>query len=161
MWRGGQPPTLTSTLRATSYNSKHTVGATAVATLDRSSAQELMACDIHAQRALMLLEIPLADAALRSGVVREFDRRSRSLEARARQTLACSPRDSFVWLLLFGLESQHGRLDERTFDLLSMSYETSPHEAWISVRRIIIALPVLLAAPMPFKKKYWPNFRTS
>jgi hypothetical protein len=107
----------------------------------------------------MLLEIPLADAALRSGTVREFDQRSRSLEARARQTLACSPRNSFVWLLLFGLESQHGRLDEHTFDLLSTSYETSPHEAWISVRRIIIALPVLLAAPQALQEKILTEFQ--
>ena len=133
--------------------------ATAVATLDGSSAQELNACDVHSQRALLLLEIPLADAALRSGTVREFDQRSRSLEARARQTLACSPRNSFVWLLLFGLESQHGRLDEHTFDLLSTSYETSPHEAWISVRRIIIALPVLLAAPQALQEKILTEFQ--
>jgi hypothetical protein len=34
--------------------------ATAAATLDGAAAQKLNACDTHAQRALLLLEIPLA-----------------------------------------------------------------------------------------------------
>ena len=132
---------------------------TAIATLDGPAARDLSACDIHAQRALMLLEIPLADAALRSGAVQEFDRRSRSLEGRARQTLGCSPRDSLVWLLLFGLENEHGHLDQRAFDLLSMSYDTSPHEAWIGVRRIVVAIPVLLAAPETVRERILAEFR--
>src|SRR5262245_4056814 len=47
--------------------------ATAAATLDGAAAQNLSACDAHAQRALLLLEIPLAYGALKSGVVQEFD----------------------------------------------------------------------------------------
>src|SRR5690348_9747302 len=51
--------------------------ATAAATLDGVAASNLSGCDSHAQRALLLLEIPLAYAALQSGAVQEFDRRSR------------------------------------------------------------------------------------
>jgi hypothetical protein len=115
---------------------------TSIATLESAAAQDLSPCDNHAQRALMLMEIPLADTALRSGAVPEFDQRIRSLETRARQTLGCTPRDSFVWLLLFGLETEHGIPSEHAFDLLAMSYETSPNEAWIAIRQ------------------FWLNFRT-
>jgi hypothetical protein len=132
---------------------------TAIATLESSAAQDLSPCDIHAQRALMLLEIPLADAALRTGAVQDFDRRSRSLEARARRTLGCSPRDSLVWLLLFGLENEHGHLDQGAFDLLAISYDTSPHEAWIGVRRIVVAVPVLLAAPEAVRARILTEFQ--
>ena len=130
------------------------------AMLKSVSAQDLSPCDNHSQRALMLIEIPLADAALRSGAVQEFDQRIHSLESRARQTLACTPRDSFVWLLLFGMQTEHGILDEHTFDLLAMSYETAPNEAWIAIRRIVVAIPVLRVAPEPVQQKVLSEFET-
>jgi hypothetical protein len=132
---------------------------TATATLESAPAQDLSFCDKHAQHALMLLEIPFADAALRSGAVQEFDQRISSLEARARRTLGCSPRDSLVWLLLFGLQNEHGLVDEHAFDLLAMSYETSPNEAWIAVRRIVVAIPVVLSAPEPIRQKILSEFQ--
>ena len=83
--------------------------ASSIAVLESAAGQDLNPCDNHAQRALMLIEIPLADAALRSGAVQEFDQRIRSLETRARQTLGCTPRDSFVWLLLRCWQFRHWR----------------------------------------------------
>ena len=130
------------------------------AMLESTSTQDLSPCDNHAQRALMLIEIPLADAALRSGAVQEFDRHIQSLESRARQTLACAPRDSFVWLMLFGMQTEHGILDEHTFDLLAMSYETAPNEAWIAIRRIVVAIPVLRVAPESVRQKVLSEFET-
>jgi hypothetical protein len=130
-----------------------------IAVLDSPSTRELNSCDVHAQHALMLMEIPLADAALRSGAVQDFDQRTLSLETRARQTLACVPRDTLMWILLFGLQTQHGSLDERTFDLLAMSYETSPQEAWVAVRRIVVAIPVMRFAPAPVQDKILSEFQ--
>jgi hypothetical protein len=130
-----------------------------IATLASASAQEVSPCDNHAQHALLLMEIPLADQALRSGAVQEFDQRIRSLETRARQTLGCAPHDSFVWLLLFGMQTEHGMLDQRAFDLLAMSYETGPNEAWIAVRRIVVAIPVIRAAPEPVQQKVLAEFQ--
>ena len=131
----------------------------AATTLDGTTARDLEACDTHSQRALLLLEIPLADAALRSGAVQEFDLRSGALETRAQQTLSCAPRDSLVWLLLFGLKNEHGLLDERTFDLLKMSYETSPNEAWIAVRRVVVAVPTILSAPEAVRELVLAEFQ--
>jgi hypothetical protein len=133
--------------------------ATSGATLDGTAARNLSGCDVHAQRALLLLEIPLAYAALQSGAVQEFDRRGRALEARARQALSCSPRDSFVWLVLFGLHTGRGQVDENAFDLLRMSYETSPYEAWIAARRLTVAVPVMLSAPEPLRERILAEFQ--
>lgn len=133
--------------------------ATAAATLDGAAAQNLSDCDVHAQRALLMLEIPLAYAALQSGAVQEFDRRSRSLEARARQALSCSPHEAFVWLVLFGLHTGRGQIDENAFDLLQMSYETSPHEAWIAARRLTVAVPVILSAPETLRERILAEFQ--
>jgi hypothetical protein len=131
-----------------------------IAMLEGAAAQDLSACDNHSQRALMLVEIPLADAALRSGAVQEFDRRVHSLETRARLALGCTPRDSFIWLLLFGMETEHGILDEHAFDLLAMSYETSPNEAWIALRRVVVAIPVVRVAPEPIQEKVLAEFQS-
>jgi hypothetical protein len=124
------------------------------------AAEEASPCDNHSQRALLLLEIPLADFALRSGSTRDFDQRLHALEARTRQLLKCAPRDSLVWLVAFGLKIAHGILDEHTFDLLAMSYETSADEAWIAIRRIVVAAPVTLSAPGPVQRRILTEFQS-
>jgi hypothetical protein len=50
-------------------------------------------------------------------------------------------------------------LDEHSFDLLAMSYETSPNEAWISIRRILAAMPLVLVAPEPARQKVINEFQ--
>jgi hypothetical protein len=127
--------------------------------LTSAAAQELSPCDNHSQRALLLLEIPLADLALRSGSTREFDAHMRSLEARTHEVLKCAPRDALVWLVAFALQIEHGILDERTFDLLAMSFETSPDEAWIGIRRIVVATPVIQSAPEPIQRRILAEFQ--
>jgi hypothetical protein len=128
-------------------------------TLESQASQNLSACDTHSQRAMLLMEMPLAEAALRSGAANEFDRHIRSLESRSRRVLSCAPRESFVWLLAFDLETLHGRLNQQSFNLLAMSYDTSPNEAWISIRRIIVAVPLVLVAPEPLRKRILFEFQ--
>jgi hypothetical protein len=128
-------------------------------TLENHAAPYVAPCDTPSQRALLLVEMPLAEAALRSGATAEFDSHIQSVEARARAVLGCAPRQSFVWLLMFDLEVLHGRLDEHSFELLAMSYETSPNEAWISIRRMMIAMPLLPAAPEPVRQKVLFEFQ--
>jgi len=123
------------------------------------ASQDLGPCDTHSQRAMLLMEIPLADAALRSGSAGEFDQHIQSLEARSRRILGCAPRESFVWLLAFDLELLHGRLNEHSFDLLAMSYETSPNEAWIAIRRIVVAMPLILGVPEPLRQNILSEFQ--
>jgi hypothetical protein len=124
------------------------------------AAVEASRCDNHSQHALLLMEIPLADVALKSGSMQDFDQHMQALEARTHEILKCSPRDSLVWLVAFGLETAHGILNEHTFDLLAMSYETSPHEAWIGIRRIVVAVPVILSAPLPLQQRILSEFQS-
>jgi hypothetical protein len=124
-----------------------------------STSQNVGPCDTHVQNALLLMELPLAEAALRTGAVSEFDRRIRSLESRSRLVLSCTPRDSLVWLVAFNLEVLHGLLNDHSFKLLAMSYETSPNEAWISIRRIVVAMPIILLAPEPLQENIITEFQ--
>jgi hypothetical protein len=128
-------------------------------TLESAAAQALSPCDTHSQRALLLMELPLADADLRSGAASEFDRHVQSLEARTRRILSCAPRDSFAWLVAFGLKVGHEEPNGRSFDLLAASYKTSPNEAWVSLRRTIVAIPVALAAPEQIQKEILDEFQ--
>jgi hypothetical protein len=128
-------------------------------TLGSQSAQDISPCDTHSQRAMLLMEMSLAETALRSGAVQEFDQRTKSIQTRATRVLSCTPRESFAWLLLFQLEVLNGHLDERSFGLLAMSYETSPNEAWISIRRILVAMPLVLVAPETIRQKILTEFQ--
>jgi hypothetical protein len=105
---------------------------------------------------MLLMEVPLAEAALRSGATAEFDQRVQSLEVRSKRILTCTPRDSFVWLLAFNLELLHGR---QAFDLLDMSYDTSPNEAWISMRRVNVAMPLVLVVSDSTRQKILSEFQ--
>jgi hypothetical protein len=127
--------------------------------LASDAAQDVSACDNHAQHALLLMEIPLTDAALRSGALDALDQHTRSIEARAKQALTCTPRDSLVWLVLFGLKTAHGVLDEHSFELLAMSFQTAPNEAWVAVRRVLLAVPVLRSAPAPMQERILAEFQ--
>lgn len=132
--------------------------AASIRTLESAAAQSLSPCDTHAQRALLLMELPLADADLRSGATSDFDRRVQSLETRTRRILSCTPRDSFAWLVAFGLEARRG-ISPRSFDLLAASYETSPREAWIGLRRMIVAMPLALSAPEHIQRMILDEFQ--
>ena len=127
--------------------------------LESPAAQNSSACDTHSPRAMLLMEMPLAEAALRSGATSEFDRRMQSLETRTRRMLGCTPRDLFVWLLAFSLDVLHGHLDDHAFNLLAMSYETSPNEAWISIRRIKVAMPLVLIASESLRQEILFEFQ--
>jgi hypothetical protein len=141
-------------LRIETFNRK-----TLIQTVGSEDSRNFSSCDTHSQRALLLMEMPLAEAALRSGAAGDFDRHIQSLENRSRRILGCAPRQSFVWLVAFDLEVLHGRLSPQSFDLLAMSYETSPNEAWIGIRRIVVAMPLVLVAPEPVRQKILFEFR--
>src|SRR6476661_3090542 len=61
--------------------------------METEAARNVSACDTYSQRAMLLMEMPLAEAALRAGLVQAFDRHVLSLEARSRLVLSCNPRD--------------------------------------------------------------------
>jgi hypothetical protein len=128
--------------------------------LKSSAASSLSDCDTHSQTALLLAEMHLAEAALRKkGELQDFDLYSQSMESRSKRVLSCAPRSSYVWLLAFSLELLHGRLDQRTFAFLAMSYDTSPNEAWISIRRNIVAIPLVLVVPQPLQSRILVEFQ--
>ena len=123
------------------------------------AAEGLSDCDVHSQTALLLMEIRLAQAALRAGAAAEFDQRGKSIELRTKRVLSCAPRQSFVWLLAFSLKIMHGQVTEQSLNQLAMSYETSPNEGWIAIRRNVVALPLVLQVPQALQDKILDEFQ--
>jgi hypothetical protein len=127
--------------------------------LSDQAALNLDPCDTYAQRALMLAEIPLVELSLKRGAAAEFDSHVHALELRVEQILRCNPRDSFAWLVAFNLRIIHGQLDVRTFQFLDTSYDTSPNEVWIAIRRLLAAMPFLDEAPPQTRARAASEFR--
>jgi hypothetical protein len=132
---------------------------TLAAQLGRADLALLSACDTPAQIALLLAEMQLAETNLQSGAVAELDQHIRSLKERAQRALGCTPRQSMIWLVAFSINVLQGRLDDQTFALLRLSYETSPREAWIAIRRNAAAMPIVLVAPEPLRERIMSEFR--
>jgi hypothetical protein len=127
--------------------------------VESPAAQAVSDCDPHSQTALLIIEMSLAQTALRAGRVQEFDKRAESMDSRSTRLLSCAPRQSFVWLLKFSLDVMRGRLNERSFNFLAMSYETSPNEAWISIRRAVVALSFVPLASDLLRDKILSEFK--
>ncbi len=127
--------------------------------LASSASLSLSDCDTPSQTALLIMEMRVSEADLRAGAVAEFDRRSKSSESRSERMLTCAPRQSFIWLVKFSQAILHGQFDERSFGLLTMSYETSPNEGWISIRRNIVTVPLLLVLPEHLQEKALDDYQ--
>ncbi|MBY0383498.1 MAG: hypothetical protein K2W78_16515 [Xanthobacteraceae bacterium] len=115
--------------------------------LESTETKSLSGCDTHSQNALSLAEMRLTQAALLSGNTKTFTDRANAIEARLRLVLSCAPHHSFSWLMAFALDVLHGRINDHSFQLLAMSYATSPNEAWIAIRRNPLAVRLFEAAP--------------
>lgn len=126
--------------------------------LTEEAALNFDSCDTRAQRALLLAEIPLVELSLKNGAASEFDSHMHALEVRTQQILRCAPRDAFAWLVAFNLRIIHGQLDDRTFQFLDMSFDNSPNEAWIAIRRSLAAMPFADRAPSIIRVKVAIDF---
>jgi hypothetical protein len=68
------------------------------------------------------------------------DRAMDAAEAAVKVSLALNPRDSFLWLMLYSLETTRSGFDPGHIRLLDQSYATGPREGWIALRRNRLAL---------------------
>jgi hypothetical protein len=69
--------------------------------------------------------------------------RLNSLQTIIRRSLSCAPADSFLWLVLYQLESITSGSKSEYLGFLRMSYQLGPNEGWIGLKRnpITFALP--------------------
>jgi hypothetical protein len=104
-------------------------------------------CEAEAQTSLLLLQLHLVENSLRTGAAAQFDEQLYDLTAHVSRALSCTPRLSYLWLLCFWSRTLSGLLDQRSIEILAMSYETGPNEGWIAIRRNALAMAIVPLAP--------------
>ncbi|WP_342359358.1 hypothetical protein [Terrarubrum flagellatum] len=92
-------------------------------------------CTGDVQQGALFIAARLAELALNVGEFAELDGRLEKVETLARETLVCSPHNSFAWFALYWSQGRRVGFTRRTLDYLDMSYRMGPREGWISVRR--------------------------
>ncbi|MCK1663450.1 hypothetical protein [Bradyrhizobium sp. 151] len=100
-------------------------------------------------RALALINVRTAEEAAQRKSAGEVDREAARAEDKVRASLTINPADSFLWLILYSLDTGHNGFDGKQTSYLDQSYKTGPREGWIALRRnrIALALFSLLGEP--------------
>lgn len=99
-------------------------------------------CDVDVLAARAVFDMRFAEELLRDSRGPEFDAIQEDVRRNIIELFKCAPRRSFFWMVLFWFENTVNGFDASRLPLLLMSYKLAPHEAWIAVRRSVIAFPV-------------------
>jgi hypothetical protein len=89
-----------------------------------------------------VVRLRLLEQAIADGNQNAIDRRMAELDAIIRKSLANSPADPFLWLVLFWLENSQNGFVRDHLKYLRMSYLTGPNEGWIAIKRNRLALAI-------------------
>jgi hypothetical protein len=77
----------------------------------------------------------------------QLDRRINAVQAALRRSLACSPADPFLWIVLYSVESARNGLRPEYLDYIRASYRLGPHEGWIALKRNQVVLAIFPILP--------------
>ena len=104
-------------------------------------------CNPVALHSLTAIRLDIFKNTIGGGDQNSFDSSYDALYAAARQTLTCSPADSFVWLTLFWIDAARHGLTADNANYLRMSYAVAPNEAWIALWRSHLAFALFERLP--------------
>jgi len=94
-----------------------------------------------------VIDLRILEQAFVSYNQNEIDRLMKETDEAIRTSLANSPADPFLWLVLFWLENTKNGFNRAHLKYLQMSYFLGPNEGWISVKRNRFALAIFSALP--------------
>jgi hypothetical protein len=100
----------------------------------------------------------LLEDQLRTGVRKASASDLAELKMIVDAALAQSPTNSFMWLADVSTKRLRGEFTEGDFDLLRMSYGSSPNEAWIEVRRNPLTVSLFPSLPNDLKDRAVSEF---
>ena len=93
-------------------------------------------------QARALVKLRTAEEAIRRKNPEDADRDVAESEKDVRLSLSVSPSDSFLWMMLYGVETMRKGFDRNSINMLEQSYTAAPLEGWIAVRRNRVSLAV-------------------
>jgi hypothetical protein len=95
-----------------------------------------------ALRGTAVIDLRLLEQAFVDGDQANIDYLMRSASQAVRKSLANSPADPFLWLVLFWLENSQSGFSSGHLQYLEMSYKLGPNEGWLAVKRNRFALAI-------------------
>jgi hypothetical protein len=104
------------------------------------SAEQAAQCRPAASHSAAIIRVRFAERAIVDG--ENIDAQLSALRDSVQRSLACSPADSFLWFILYWVESVQNGFQPKYLELLRLSYELGPNEGWIAVRRNAYALAI-------------------
>jgi hypothetical protein len=111
------------------------------------AAEQADYCRPEATRSAAIIRLRLAEQAVAEGERMAIDSRLAALRDSIRRSLACSPADPFLWVVLYWVESARNGFQPGYLDYLRLSYRLGPNEGWIGVKRNAFALAVFERLP--------------
>jgi hypothetical protein len=88
----------------------------------------------------------------------DIDAQLSALTESIRLALTCSPADSFLWFVLYWVESARNGVLPRYFDYLRLSYQLGPNEGWIALKRDGYAFSIFQRLPPALKQSTITEF---
>jgi hypothetical protein len=105
-------------------------------------------CKASALRGAAVFRLRMLEDAISAGEQQLIDPALTDLDRSIRRSLACSPAEPFLWLVLFWEDNTRNGFKPQNIAFLEMSYRLSQYEAWISLKRVPLALAMLRQLPV-------------
>jgi hypothetical protein len=105
-----------------------------------------------------IVRLGIAEEAIASGDRQFIDLQLKASDRQIRDSLSCSPADSFLWLALFWVDNNLSGLRPSYFQYLRMSYEVGPNEGWVALRRNYLAFSIFDHLPSDLADKAMREF---
>ena len=77
----------------------------------------------------------------------DIDTQLSALRGSIFRSLACSPADPFLWVVLYWVEINRNGFQPRYLEYLRLSYQLGPNEGWIALKRNGYALAIFHQLP--------------
>jgi hypothetical protein len=109
------------------------------------AAEQSEQCHPTAMRSAAIIRTRIAEQAIVDG--EDIDASLNALRNSVRRSLACSPTDPFLWVVLYWVECIERGFQPNYLDYLRLSYRLGPNEGWIGLRRNGLTLAVFGQLP--------------
>lgn len=112
----------------------------------------------RALRSAAIIRLRALEKSMAEGGSPELDEEQRKLDASIRRSLALTPADPFLWVVLFWLENARNGFSQSHLRFLQASYALGPNEGWVAVRRNRLALAIFPQLPPGLRPKVIREF---
>jgi hypothetical protein len=109
------------------------------------AAEQEKPCSLAVTHSAAVIRTRMAEQAIADG--EDIDTQLNKLRDSIRRSLACSPADPFLWVVLYWVEINRNGFQPDYLKYLRLSYQLGPNEGWIALKRNGYALAIFRQLP--------------